>query len=247
MNVRAVSTAELDLFVETAGFPDHHKQVEKYLDRMFAAGSMRPEWCFVAEEGNRPVGRVAFWTLPGMEQPFALVLLDVDWDGDYPSVGKCLLGSVLDEAHALGAEEIEHVIDDPPIRPQFQHHANKRIGLLKRVGFSLRRETSRFERLGELLPAEPGRLSFRTLEEVDKEAFVGAIEQASEGTLDREIDEERQRLGAQRAAEESFEDAGRVEHDPSWWRLAYAPNGELAGLVIPAEPPGFLTLIYVGV
>lgn len=54
-------------------------------------------------------------------------------------------------------------------------------------------------------------------------------------------------MGAQQAAEEFFEDAGRVEHDPSSWRLAYAPNGELAGLVIPAEPPGFLTLFYVGV
>jgi len=248
MRTRAVRPDELDLFVEAAGLPDHRQEIERYLDLMFAAGSMRREWCFVAEdEGDRPLGRVAFWTLPGMEAPFALVLLDVDWHGDYAAVGASLLRDVLQRARALGAEEIEHVIDDPPIRPQFQHHANKRIGLLKRVGFSRRRETSRFERLGKLLPAEPGRLSFRTLEEVDKEAFVGAIEQASEGTLDREIDEERQRLGAQQAAEEFFEGAGRVEHDPSSWRLAYAPNGELAGLVIPAEPPGFLTLFYVGV
>src|SRR5215210_2549749 len=247
MNVRAVSTAELDLFVETAGFPDHHKQVEKYLDRMFAAGSMRPEWCFVAEEGNRPVGRVAFWTLPGMEQPFALVLLDVDWEGDYPSVGKRLLGSVLDEAHALGAKEIEHVVDDPPIRPQFQHHQEKRIQLLKDVGFSLRRETSRFEWHGTEALSEPGRLSFRTLEEVGEEPFVEAMARVSEGTLDREIAEERQRIGAREAAQEFFDDAKGVKHDPSWWQLAYAPDEEQVGLVMPAEPPGFLTIFYVGV
>jgi RimJ/RimL family protein N-acetyltransferase len=214
---------------------------------MFDAGSMRPEWCFVAEEGDLPVGRVAFWTLPGMEEPFALVLLDVDWAGDYPSVGKRLLGSVLDEAHLLGAGEIEHVVDDPPIRPQFQHHANERIELLESVGFTLRRETSRFERHETELPAEPGRLSFRTLGEIGEETFVEAMARVSEGTLDLEIREERRRLGAMRAAQEFFDDAQRVQHDPSWWRLAYTQNGELVGLVMPAEPPGFLTIFYVGV
>ena len=40
----------------------------------------------------------------------------------------------------------------------------------------------------------------------------------------------------------------RVKHDPSWWRLAYSgPEGELVGPVMPAEPPAFLTIFYVGV
>jgi RimJ/RimL family protein N-acetyltransferase len=38
-----------------------------------------------------------------------------------------------------------------------------------------------------------------------------------------------------------------VKHDPTSWRLAYAPNGELVGLVMLAEPPGFLTIFYVGI
>ena len=71
--------------------------------------------------------------------------------------------------------------------------------------------------------------------------------EVSEGTLDREIRGERERVGAYRAAREFFEDARRVKHDPAWWRLAYAPNGELVGLMMPAEPPGFLTIFYVGV
>ena len=69
----------------------------------------------------------------------------------------------------------------------------------------------------------------------------------SEGTLDREIQGERERLGAERAAREFFEDARRVRHESSWWRLAYTPAEELVGLVMPAEPPGFLTIFYVGV
>ena len=248
MYVRSVGTEELELFVETGGTPDNRREVEEYLERMFAAGSMRPEWCFVAEEeGEGPLGRVAFWTLPGMEEPFALVLLDVPWDGDYMGPGTRLLGEVLENARALGAREIEHVLDDPPMRPQFQHGREKRIELLEGAGFAFRRETGRFEWRGEETPVVAPRLTFRTLEEVGEDAFVDAMREVSEGTLDREIRGERERLGAQRAANEFFEDARKVKHDPAWWRLAYAPDGELVGLVMPAEPPGFLTIFYVGV
>jgi hypothetical protein len=96
MRIRSLTLEDLDLFVEAAGFPDHRKEVEQYLKSMFAAGSMRPEWCFVAEdERDRRVGRVAFWTLPGTEAPFALVLLDVDWGGDHAGTGERLLEDAL--------------------------------------------------------------------------------------------------------------------------------------------------------
>ena len=216
---------------------------------MFAARSMRPEWCFVAEaeHGERPLGRVALWTLPGMEEPFALVLLDLPWDGDYTGVGTRLLEYVLEKARVLGAEEMEHVVDDPPMRPQFQDHAELRVELLESVGFAFRRETGRFEWRGGETPTVSGRMTLRTLEEVGEVAFVEAMREVSEGTLDREIQGERERLGAQRAAREFFEDARRVEHDPAWWRLAYTLEGELVGLVMPAEPTGFFTIFYVGV
>ncbi len=146
MRTRPVRADGLDLFVEAASSPEHRKEVERYLESMFAAGSMRPEWCFVAEKEDRPLGRVAFWTLPGMEEPFAVVLLDVPWeDGDYVGVGTRLLGDVLNEARGLGAKEIEHVLDTPPMRPQFQHHPEKRVELLESLGFAFRRETARFE------------------------------------------------------------------------------------------------------
>jgi RimJ/RimL family protein N-acetyltransferase/predicted N-acetyltransferase YhbS len=247
MHIRPVGDEELELFVEAAGLPDHQREIKQYLKNMFDAGSMRPEWCFLAEEGDHPIGRIAFWTLPGMEEPFALVLLDVDWEGDYAAVGTRLLRYTLDAARALGAEDIEHVIDAPPIRPQFQHHAQERIELLKSAGFYLRRETGRYEWGGTEPPTEPERLSFHSLEEVGEESFIEAMENVSEGTLDREIRAEREKLGTNRAAQEFFDDASRVQHDASWWRLAYAPNGELAGLIMPAEPPGFLTIFYVGV
>jgi hypothetical protein len=248
MHIRPLEIDELDLFVEAAGSPETHNEVEQYLENMFAAGSMRREWCFVAlDKNDRPLGRVAFWALPGMEKPFALVLLDVAWKDDTRYVGTRVLEDVLDRARSLGAGEIEHVIDAPPMAPQFQSHQERRIELLESVGFELRRETARFEGHGEKSPLEPGRLSFRTLEETGEEAFVDAMMRVSEGTLDRAIREERDRLGPRQAAREFFQDAQRVKYDPSWWRLAYAPGRELAGLIMPAEPPGFLTIFYIGV
>ena len=246
MRTRSVRADELDIFVGAAGSPDHRREVRQYLESMFAAGSMRPEWCFVAEEEEgRPLGRVAFWTLPSMRKPFALVLLDVAWDGDH--AGARLLGDVLGEAARAGAEEIVHVVDAPPMPPQFQRHPEKRVELLRSVGFTFRRETGRFELRGEETPVVSGRLSFRTLEEVGDDAFVDAMRIVSEGTLDREIREERERLGPQGAARGFFEDARMVAHDPSWWRLAYAPDEQLVGLVMPAAAPAFLTVFYVGV
>lgn len=248
MRIRPVRTGELDLFIEAAGLPDHREEAARYIEKMFEAGSMRPEWCFVAEEGGHALGRVAFWTLPGMEAPFALVLLDVEWEYDYMGIGRSLLGEVIERARGLGSGEIEHVLDDPPMSPQFQHYPQRRTELLESVGFSLKRETDRFEWRGEKPPTVPDRLTFRTLEEVGEEPFVAAMMEVSEETLDREIQEERERLGPEKAAREFFEDARTVKHDPSWWRLAYEKSsGELAGLVMPAQPPAFLTIFYVGV
>lgn len=248
MHVRSVPAVGLDRFVESGGDPAHHREVHQYLDAMFAAGSMRPEWCFVAEERGGPFGRIAFWTLPGMEEPFALVLFDAPWRGKHRKSGARLLGHALEKARALGAKEIEHVLDDPPMPPQFQHHLDERVALLEGAGFSMRRETGRFEWRGEELTVPTDRLAFRTLEEVGEEAFVDAMMRVSEGTLDREIRAERQSLGPEGAARDFFEDARRVEHDPSWWRLAYdGPDGGLVGLIMPAHPPGFLTIFYVGV
>lgn len=249
MHIRPIHAGELDLFVEAASLTEHREDIENYLEKMFEAGSMRPEWCFVAEEGGHPIGRVAFWALPGMESPFALVLLDVAWEEEnYAEVGSHLLEYALDRARKLGAEEIEHVLDSPPMSPQFQRRPRKRIEVLETAGFSPTRETDRFEYRGESPPAIPDRLSLRTLEEVGEEAFVAAMGRVSEGTLDREIREERERLGSEKAARDFFDDARKVSHDPSWWRLAYEKSsGEFAGLVMPAHPPAFFTIFYVGV
>ena len=156
MRIRTVGANELDLFVEAGGAPEHRREVKSYVEDMFAAGSMRPEWCFVLEDGDRAVGRVALWTLPKSAEPLDAVLLDVPWNGEYLSLGELVLVEVLGEARALGATEIGHVLDSPPMWPQFQHHPEERAELLGLAGFALKRETVRFEWRGKTAPEASG-------------------------------------------------------------------------------------------
>jgi RimJ/RimL family protein N-acetyltransferase len=247
MRTHTVRAAELDRFVEAGGAARHHEEVRQYVQSMFDANSMHPEWCFVIEEeGGRDRGRVALWTLPGMDDPLALVLLDVTWDE--PSAGARLLEDVLERARSLGAREIGHALDAPPMQPQWPGSPDRRAELLESVGFVFRRETSRSEwRRENGLPALVRRLDFRALEEVGEEAFVGAIERVSEGTLDREIQDERDKLGPAEAARRFFELERKLEYDPAWCRLAYAPDGGLVGLVMPARNPTSAVINYIGV
>jgi RimJ/RimL family protein N-acetyltransferase len=248
MQTRTVRADELDLFVEAGGAPEHRREVKSYIEDMFAAGSMRPEWCFVLEDGDRAVGRVALWTLPKAEEPLDAVLLDVPWNGEYLSLGELLLVDVLGEARALGAEEIGHVLDSPPMWPQFQQHTEERAELLRLAGFALKRETVRFEWRGASVPEASGRLEFRALEDVGEETFVDAVARVTEGTLDRDMSEEREKQGPREAAREFFGEEQAMEYEPGWWELAYdKPDGNLVGLIMPARNPTSPVIDYIGV
>jgi hypothetical protein len=54
------------------------------------------------------------------------------------------------------------------------------------------------------------------LDEVGGEAFVGAIERVSEGTLDREIQDEREEFGPAGAARRFFELVRKLQYDLAW-------------------------------
>ena len=124
---------------------------------------------------------------------------------------------MLVKARSLGAREFGHVLDAPPMRPQWQDSPDRRAELLESLGFVLQRETRRFEWRSESdLPAVARRFSFRALDEVGEGAFVGAIERVSEGTLDREIQDEREEFGPAGAARRFFELVRKLEYNLAW-------------------------------
>ena len=78
--IRPVRPDELRVFDGAATHSEHVDAVHDYVSDLLMNGSMRTEWCYVAESRGRAIGRAAFWTLPKMSHPLDLVFLDVPWE-----------------------------------------------------------------------------------------------------------------------------------------------------------------------
>lgn len=248
MTIRPLASGELERFALVAGRSQHAQDVQQYLERLLARGSTRLEWCVVLEEDGQIIGTLIYWTFPAVGTPLDIVLLELPWERpDYLTLGTNLLQHALSQMQALGASEhIGHVLDVPPIAPQWQYFPEQRVELLEKMGFMLGRETLHFAwPLGGPAPAVPDRLTFRSLAEVGEAAFLEAIERVSAQTLDREIQRQREQDGPAAAARTLFEIVQHIGDVPaSWWQLAYTRAGELVGLVMPAAN---FTIGYIGV
>src|SRR5262249_8855741 len=85
------------------------------------------------------------------------------------------------------------------------------------------------------------------LPEVGEDAFVEAMAATFEGTRDAWLTREIQERGPTEAARSDFRDYQAMEYRPEWWELAYAEDGALAGLIMPARTPTSAVIGYVGV
>ena len=251
MRIRPIQPDELPVFAGAATHFEHVGAVHDYVSDLLIKGSMRTEWCYVAESRGREIGRAAFWTLPKMSYPLDLVLLDVLWEteGAYET-GVNLLQEVFRIARLLGVDELGHVMDSPGQWPQWQFHEGQRAALLESQGFRVNREMHRFEfHTGEAkLPSFDERgLVFRSLIEVGEEAFKAALIRVSEGSLDRRRPVKRQQLGPRAEAPDTFDQLKSMERDPAWWELAFTTDDRFAGLVMPTRVTSAATIGYIGV
>ena len=254
IQIRPIGAGELPAFVALAG-PEHADEQSAYVTDLIARGAMRTEWCFVAEDRGRLVGRYAFSTMPGLPHPDSIVLLDVPVDADADPVATELLAHALAGARAAGSGSLIYVLDEPPQWPQWQTDLERRARWFEAAGFRMRRATSRFE----LRPTDPApaadpvssppspRLAFRTFDELGEPAFLDAIERVSAGSFDQYTRDERERLGPQGEAVQTFEELRSMTYEPSWWELGFDADGGLVGLVMPARAPSFVTIGYIGV
>lgn len=245
--VRRVAMHELSDFVAVLTPPERHASILAYVEHMFSQGAMRPEWCFLVEKEGETLGRAAFWALPGKDVPSDIVLLDLPWEDD--ACGDQLWQDLLLMCKQLGAEQLGYVLDTPAMAPQWQESGPSRQTFLEKKGFHLQRETSRFEWKSD----EPrnqeanGGIQFRSLSEVGEAAFIDAIMRGSASTLDRQIAQERADFGPYLQAKEIFHDLQSMSYEAHWWELAYTPENELIGFVMPTKSPTFATIGYIGV
>lgn len=246
ITVQPIRPEEIDQFIGASG---HAAEVKQYLEQMLSIGSIRTEWCYVAKENNQLLGRVAYWTLPAVGKPLAMVLLDLPWERtDYLAVGESILQETFQNMRALGVKHLEYVLDAPVMAPQWQAYPEERIRLLERIGFHANRETYRFEWKSPNfeLAAHEG-LRFKTLAETGEAAFIEAIERVSDSILDRREQQDMKHFGAAVHARNLFKDLQDMDFEPHWWQLAYNLHGDLVGLVMPAQNPTYATIAFIGV
>lgn len=240
---------ELTAFI-SLGSPEHAAEQAAYVTDLFERGAMRPDWCFLAEEGGEPVGRFAFWTLPGQAAPLSLVLVDVGSDvppSARAGVASVMLADAVARARGVGSKRLGQVVDEPTQWPQWQRDLESLPEWLEAAGLTVTRTTTRWELAPGLSPPPTKRLTFRSLPEVGEEAFIDAIARVSAASFDQQTREARDRLGPGGEARDTFNDLSDMLFEPSWWELAVDIDDNLVGLVMPTKAPSIVSIGYIGV
>ncbi|SCE86741.1 Acetyltransferase (GNAT) family protein [Micromonospora coriariae] len=246
--IRIAHSDEIPGLVQYPNDAERNAATGTYLTDLLSKGCTRPEWCLVAEDDGRLVGSVVLWTMPGNEMPIDVVLLEAPWDDPDLTIGLALLAEAATLARTLGATELGHVVDSPAQAPQFQRHPEEHAELLRRAGFTVARDGRRFRWLaGGELPAQDGRLRFRSLAELGPEPFVHLLETLLAETADARLTEDVRRHGLRKAAELLFEESAELDHEPQWWEIGYDADGTQAVISLPAHSPAFPVIGFVGV
>lgn len=235
--------------VETA--PEHVDDIVRYVEGLFASGSSRPEWCFIAWRDGRPCGRVAFWALPRVGRPLDIVLLNLPWDGEADAVGRALLDGARRAMADAGLTTVGHCHDHPPRTPQWQTHGDARLAFLAGAGFRIQRDTLRFETAPAPVPGaaidDCGVLRLRAASADDEallQRMVAEVAAASRDQIDIEAVAAR---GAPAHAAELIADLRSMRVDPGWWQIAFDAQGAAVGLVLAVAGADFGSIGYIGV
>jgi len=216
-------------------------------------GHRRLDWLWVALDGGRPLGRLAWWRRPGQAGPQLLDLFDLAGGGDREArlnLGERLYREA--SAHVLtdGGEIPQYIRfttvhwrDDPVERLTVEDA----MTILERTGARLLVERVNLEwRPGAPAAPPSGRLRFRPV--AGPRDLVDLMTAVLDGTLDAHDRRSLTRMTAAQVATEHYEDElARYDSPRDWWRVATLPDGDPAGFVIPAHNGYNPIIAYIGV
>ncbi|MFI5861174.1 GNAT family N-acetyltransferase [Streptomyces sp. NPDC051546] len=212
-----------------------------------AAGRMRPEWTWIAEDENGEVlARALWWGRADSERPNALDCLQVRGSAADPAaVAAGLLAAgheafgVLPEYNLSLPRDWRTSADGMADAVAWRRKAAASTGLVREI------ERLRFEWTPAAGTVEPtGRLEFR---EGTDEEFLDAFVRLSQGSLDLHTQNELRTIDAEELARDDMEFYTDCPGERSWWRLAHLPDGTLAGLAVPSATPYHRNVGYLGV
>ncbi|MFI5893692.1 GNAT family N-acetyltransferase [Actinoplanes sp. NPDC051513] len=247
MIVRATTAADLDrVLAWTVEAPVSWVAADTYHAEA-AERRYRPEWTWIAEdEAGRLLARAVWWGRTDSERPAVLDCLSVAESVVDPVP---VAADLLDTAHsAFGILPLYQVklamgwADDPRAAAAvaWRREAAHAAGLTHEVQ-RLQYEWSP----ADGVPAPSGRLVFKP--EPDDAVMLEMFRRIAAGSLDAETRRNLAAVGATATARKELAFYLAAPGDRAWWRLAYTPEGELAGLAIPSATPYGPNVGYLGV
>ncbi|MCX5393873.1 GNAT family N-acetyltransferase [Streptomyces sp. NBC_00094] len=243
---------ELDLFLRLTYSLDHE------LADDLATGRRLPEWMWVALDGDRLLGRIAWWTNKAGGEPLALDFFDLTpelsglSEDERAEIGLRLLETATAAVVPAGTQRPEFgrfMPADWREVPETRSVLESLFAVLERTGARPLVERLRLEwRPGTSVPEPKGRLEFRPVR--DREDLVALMTPVMEGTLDAHGQADLATgLSAREAAELHYdEELAHYTSPQEWWQVAQLPeSGEPVGFVIPARNNYHHTIAYIGV
>jgi RimJ/RimL family protein N-acetyltransferase len=199
----------------------------------------RPDWQRVALRDGRIVARAAWWGGPDDAEPIAVDRFDFA-DGE-EAAGAELLRSVpwrtdMDFSLPPGWRE------DPAVRAAVE----ARFAAARAAGYELLVERFKYRWTPDCgLPERPGRLLFAA--EPDDAVFFDALCRIHSATLDAHTLKSVAEGGVEKAAQEELDFFRWCPSPRAWWQVARTPDGELAGIHIPARNHQAPIVAFIGV
>jgi len=200
----------------------------------------RPDWQRIAVRDGRTVARAAWWGRPEDPEPLLINWFDV-------AEGEEEAGAELLRTAPWQTEELELDLpsgwrDDPELRAavDIRTAAARAVGYAPLVERFLYRWTP-----DRGLPERPGRLVFAA--EPDDAVFHDLLRRIHSVTLDAHARRAVAQGGPDIAARQELDLFHWFPSPRAWWQIARTPEGEPAGIHIPARNPSGPCVGFIGV
>jgi GNAT superfamily N-acetyltransferase len=199
----------------------------------------RPDWKRVALRDGVVVARAAWWGGPDDAEPLNVNWFDVA-EGEEEAGAELLRTAPWQVGLELNLPGTWR--EDPRLRAA----AEARFTAVRAAGYELLVERFLYRWTpDDGLPERPGRLVFRA--EPDDAVFFDALRRIHSATLDAHALKAIEEGGLDRAAQEELDFFHWCPSPREWWQLAHTPEGDLAGIHIPAHNPSGPTVGFIGV
>jgi|GEM_PF-2720744 len=229
--IRHIDAGELRAFAEFAacedrGFaPAAPAEFETWLKSLWQSGHSSPSKCFLAETDGEPLAAVVYWLRGNRAHAEHMRL---------PTGAEQLLDRLLTESLSqLRADGIVSVWAELPTPPLREPRGGILAACLERIGFGMGRERLTFLwKTCDGAVESPLRLTFRSLAELGRDAFLAALAEMTADSLDAGIACERETKGPARYAADLFADEVLTRHEDSWWEIGYDHTGDAVGIAL---------------